>query len=69
MTGYLYIVAPAEKYRGLGDVLRELLKNDGVKGFYTGFTPVILRAFPANAACFLGFELCMRTLNQVAPNL
>ena len=27
------------------------------------------RAFPANAACFLGFEAAMLSLNQLAPNL
>jgi hypothetical protein len=28
----------------------------------------MLRAFPANAACFIGFELCMKFLDFLAPN-
>lgn len=31
--------------------------------------PSYCRAFPANAACFLGYEAAMLGLNQLAPNL
>ena len=41
--------APEGKYKSLIDVYVELIKADGIKAFYKGFTPVILRAFPANA--------------------
>ncbi|KAJ0064927.1 hypothetical protein NL108_017657, partial [Boleophthalmus pectinirostris] len=37
------------KYRGLVDVLRTLLKEEGPRALYTGFNAVFLRAFPANA--------------------
>lgn len=51
--------APEGKYPGgLRDVLRELLRKEGSLALYKGFTPVMLRAFPANAACFVGFEFC-----------
>ena len=43
--------APEGKYRGMMDVYKELIRADGVRAFYKGFTPVIIRAFPANAAC------------------
>ncbi|XP_069544867.1 mitochondrial carnitine/acylcarnitine carrier protein-like isoform X1 [Brachyistius frenatus] len=55
------------KYRGLVDVLRTLLRDEGPKALYKGFNAVFLRAFPANAACFLGFEVALKGLNTLAP--
>jgi hypothetical protein len=31
---------------------------------YSGFTPCIIRAFPANAVAFCGFELTVRAFNK-----
>ncbi|XP_019746303.1 mitochondrial carnitine/acylcarnitine carrier protein-like [Hippocampus comes] len=56
------------KYRGLVDVLRTLLREEGAKALYKGFMAVFLRAFPANAACFLGFEVALKGLNWLAPS-
>ncbi|XP_008285868.1 mitochondrial carnitine/acylcarnitine carrier protein-like [Stegastes partitus] len=56
------------KYRGLVDVLRTLLREEGPKALYKGFNAVFLRAFPANAACFLGFEVALKGLNVIAPS-
>lgn len=56
------------KYRGLVDVLRTLLREEGPKALYKGFNAVFLRAFPANAACFLGFEVALKGLNALAPS-
>ncbi|XP_061430099.1 mitochondrial carnitine/acylcarnitine carrier protein [Lethenteron reissneri] len=62
--------APEGKYpHGFRDVLRELVREEGVLSLYKGFTAVMLRAFPANAACFLGFEVAMKFLNWLAPNM
>uniref|UniRef100_A0AAR2JPE8 Solute carrier family 25 member 20 n=1 Tax=Pygocentrus nattereri TaxID=42514 RepID=A0AAR2JPE8_PYGNA len=62
--------APEGKYpNGFRDVLRELIREEGVTSLYKGFNAVMLRAFPANAACFLGFEVAMKFLNWLAPNL
>lgn len=56
--------APEGTYpNGIRDVLKDLMKNEGPLAFYKGITPVLLRAFPANAACFVGFEMCHRFLN------
>lgn len=49
-------------YRGSLDVTRDLFKKAGIKGFYKGFVPTILRAAPANGATFAVFELTMRLL-------
>ncbi|KAK7866013.1 hypothetical protein R5R35_008528 [Gryllus longicercus] len=54
--------------RGVRDALPELLRQDGVRGLYKGSLAVLLRAFPANAACFLGFEFFMKILNFIAPD-
>lgn len=62
--------APTGTYpNGIKDVFRELMRNEGPTALYKGFVPVLTRAVPANAACFIGLELCMRFLNSVAPNL
>lgn len=58
--------APEGSYpNGTRDVLKELLKKEGPIALYKGITPVILRAFPANAACFVGFEMCRKFLNML----
>ncbi|TKR95109.1 hypothetical protein L596_009321 [Steinernema carpocapsae] len=57
--------APEGKYPdGIRGVLREILREDGLKALFKGFTPVMLRAFPANAACFLGFELTLNLFRK-----
>ncbi|RZF39986.1 hypothetical protein LSTR_LSTR002389 [Laodelphax striatellus] len=62
--------APEGTYpNGLRDVLAKLRREEGLSALYRGCTPVMLRAFPANAACFLGFEAAIKFLNYVAPNL
>lgn len=54
-------------YSGFTDVLKKTLAADGIKGLYKGASPVMIRAFPANAACFLGYECAMKFLNYISP--
>jgi len=61
--------APEGTYTGAMDVLGKLLKAEGPIALYKGCVPVLLRAFPANAACFMGYEVAMYGLNNAAPNL
>ncbi|KAI1294801.1 Mitochondrial carnitine/acylcarnitine carrier protein [Halotydeus destructor] len=62
--------APEGTYpRGLRDVLAQLVKQEGIGALYKGATPVFLRAFPANAACFFGYELGLKFLNEFFPTL
>lgn len=61
-------LAPPGKYNGVADVLRELLRNEGPRALYKGIAPVMLRAFPANAACFLGYDLTTKFLDYLFPN-
>lgn len=62
--------APEGTYKhGIRSVFRDLMQKEGPLALYKGVTPVMLRAFPANAACFIGFEIFMKFLNWSAPNL
>ncbi|KAL7739001.1 hypothetical protein ACLKA6_017678 [Drosophila palustris] len=60
--------SPEGKFNGVRAVFADLLKNDGITALYRGFTPVIIRAFPANAATFFGIELANSFFRMVAPN-
>jgi len=61
--------APEGMYSGALDVLKKLLQKEGFAALWKGAVPILLRSFPANAACFMGYEAAMFGLNQVAPNL
>jgi len=52
------------KYKGIIDVSQAIYRTGGVRSFFAGFTPCILRAFPANAACFVAFETVMSILPE-----
>ncbi|KAG7361814.1 mitochondrial carrier protein [Nitzschia inconspicua] len=49
--------APEGKYNGVFDVYKTLVRTEGYGALFTGFRPAMIRAFPANAACFLGMEV------------
>lgn len=60
-----YQTAPTDRYKkGLIDVAIRTLREEGVKTFFKGAAPVMTRAFPANAACFLGYEGAMKLLEM-----
>jgi solute carrier family 25 (mitochondrial carnitine/acylcarnitine transporter), member 20/29 len=42
-----------------------MLKNEGPLALYRGFGPVMLRAVPANAATFLGYEVAYKFLTNL----
>ena len=54
------MTAPPERpYASLRAAAAQLYAEAGLRGFWRGFTPCILRAFPANAAAFGGFAVAM----------
>lgn len=60
--------APEGRYpNGIRDVAKHLLKTEGPLALYKGLTPVLMRAFPANAACFVGFEMCRKLFQMFSP--
>ncbi|KAI9097242.1 mitochondrial carrier domain-containing protein [Phlyctochytrium arcticum] len=42
---------------------REIYASAGIKGFFRGFGPTMLRAFPANAATFLVYEQARKLMS------
>ncbi|KAG6392713.1 hypothetical protein SASPL_146937 [Salvia splendens] len=50
------------KFSGSIDAFKKILKAEGVKGLYKGFGPAMARSIPANAACFLAYEVTRSTL-------
>ncbi|XP_063603528.1 mitochondrial carnitine/acylcarnitine carrier protein-like [Penaeus indicus] len=62
--------APEGKYpNGLRSVFVDIIRTEGPRALFKGVAPVMIRAFPANAACFLGYEVAIKFLNYMAPNL
>lgn len=57
-----YQTAPEGKYNGLYDVYKTLIKEEGYGGLVKGMRPALIRAFPANAACFFGMEVSKKAL-------
>ena len=47
-------------------VAMRLYREGGAKAFFRGFAPVLLRAFPANAACFFAMETSRAWLDRLA---
>jgi len=45
------------RYRSIFHVLSSTIKHEGYRALYKGVGPALLRAFPANAACFFGMEV------------
>jgi solute carrier family 25 carnitine/acylcarnitine transporter 20/29 len=39
------------------------MKTEGPGALFAGIRPAMLRAFPANAACFLGMEVAREMLS------
>jgi solute carrier family 25 (mitochondrial carnitine/acylcarnitine transporter), member 20/29 len=52
------------RYPNVRAVIVHLLQTEGPKAFFRGLTPALLRAFPANAACFLGAETAKKALEN-----
>ncbi|PLB42626.1 mannosyltransferase complex subunit MNN9 [Aspergillus candidus] len=50
------------QFRGWKDAATAVYKERGLKGYWRGFVPCFLRAFPANAMALVAFEGVMRWL-------
>lgn len=46
------------------DAAKEIWRTDGLRGYWRGFLPCFMRAFPANAVALLAFESVMRALPE-----
>lgn len=50
------------KYSGSIDAFKKIAASEGIKGLYKGFGPAMARSVPANAACFLAYEITRSSL-------
>jgi len=51
-----------QKYTGMIDCAKKIYAVEGWKGFWKGFTPCLLRTFPANGATFVAYEFVMKII-------
>ncbi|KAL2901402.1 Mitochondrial carnitine/acylcarnitine carrier-like protein [Bienertia sinuspersici] len=52
----------APRYSGSINAFKKIVATEGVKGLYKGFGPAMGRSVPANAACFLAYEMTRSSL-------
>jgi len=57
--------APQGTYSGFLDCARKTIAQDGAKALFKGFGPAMARAFPANAATFLGVEASIKLMDRL----
>lgn len=56
------------KYTSLKSCAVDIYKTNGFKGFYSGLLPCLMRAPPATAATFAGFELTSRAWDNLSSS-
>jgi solute carrier family 25 carnitine/acylcarnitine transporter 20/29 len=66
-TVFLEMVRIKHLLHGLFTTPPIQVRAEGLRSILKGLSPVMIRAFPANAACFLGFEVTMKFLNWIIP--
>ncbi|KAJ3339222.1 carnitine transporter [Gonapodya sp. JEL0774] len=57
--------SPAGTYKGIVDCTLKTVAAEGPGALFKGLGPAMLRAFPANAANFLGVEVSRKALDQI----
>ena len=50
------------EYNGMIDCFRKTYQTEGVRAFFKGLAPTLMRAFPANAATFAALTITMKHL-------
>lgn len=58
-----YQIAPEGQYKNLFEVFTTLVKTEGYGALFRGMQPALMRAFPANAAAFMGMEASRSVLS------
>ena len=53
----------SEERLTISTTFKEIVKNRGFRGLFTGIEVALIRAFPANAALFLGYEYFRKFLD------
>jgi len=50
------------KYKGMRDCFRQTMQKEGLRGFWKGIGPTLLRAMPVSAGTFAVVEMTMRAI-------
>lgn len=53
------------QFKGFLDAVTKIYRQRGIKAFYKGLTPCLIRSFPTNAATFLAYEYTRSLLDRV----
>jgi len=56
--------APGQYPGGIKQVVTELIAKEGIAGLYKGIAPALIRAYPANAACFSTVEIVLYLMKE-----
>jgi hypothetical protein len=43
----------------------QMYASEGIRGFWRGFGPCLVRSFPANAVCFMVYEQTKKVLDNL----
>ncbi|TVY43978.1 Carrier protein YMC1, mitochondrial [Lachnellula occidentalis] len=52
------------KYKGMRDCFRQTYRAEGLRGFWKGIAPTLLRAMPVSAGTFAVVEMTMRAISS-----
>jgi solute carrier family 25 carnitine/acylcarnitine transporter 20/29 len=52
-----------QKFRGMNDCFRQTFRAEGLRGFWKGIGPTLLRAMPVSAGTFAVVEMTMRAIH------
>eukprot|EP00347_Sterkiella_histriomuscorum_P013088 403366067 len=52
------------QYDGMRDCFKKIYKHEGMRAFYKGLTPLVLKVFPGSGVFFLAYESTIRALNE-----
>ena len=61
----LYVVGNIPSYRGALDCAAQIVRQEGITGFYKGLTPSLLKTAPASAVTFYVFEKTREFLTKL----
>uniref|UniRef100_UPI00398E469F mitochondrial ornithine transporter 1-like n=1 Tax=Pristiophorus japonicus TaxID=55135 RepID=UPI00398E469F len=58
----IQVLSMTGQQAGFFSTFRNILMKEGFKAIYSGLTPTMIRAFPANGALFLAYELSRKAM-------
>jgi len=55
------------QYKSIGDAVRVIIAQEGIKGLYKGIVPNLLKVAPSMASSWLSFEMTRDFLVSLRP--